>query len=112
VVDDDPDTRGAMGEVLHHGGYEVAMAANGKEALRVLANMDPPCLILLDLSMPTMGGTDFLERLRANAAHSSVPVVVITAEPGPAPPGAAAVLRKPARVEALQSAVETFRSRG
>lgn len=101
-----------MAEVLHAEGYDVAMAINCKEALRVLAHMDPPCLILLDCSPLTLGGGDFLARLRGDAARWAVPVVVVTGEPGPVPLGAVAALRKPVRLEALVSAVATHRKQG
>ncbi len=114
VVEADPDVRGATAEALHADGYDVVMAVNCKEALRVLlAHVDaPPCLILLDVSPLTLGGEDFLERLRTHAAQWAVPLLVVTGEPGPTPPGVTAALRKPVRVEALLSAVATHRKHG
>lgn len=109
VVEADPDMRGAMADALHADGYEVSMAINCKEALRVLEHMDMPCLILLDFSPFTLGGGDFLARLRADAARSAVPVVALAGEPGPTPVGVTATLRKPVRLQTLLSVVATHR---
>lgn len=106
VVEDDAEVRGALGDVLHAAGYDVVMAANGKEALRVLAHLEaPPGLILLDLAMPRMDGVAFLETLQADEAHRSLPVLVVTALEGPMPAGAVGLLRKPVQLKTLLAAV-------
>lgn len=53
---------------------------NGEEALAYLRNPanDRPCLILLDLNMPIMGGIEFLQAAKADAALRRYPVVVLT----------------------------------
>jgi|GEM_PF-1422208 len=57
---------------------EVLKAANGADGLR-LARERRPDLILLDLMMPVMDGTDFLREYASSAALSEIPVIVITA---------------------------------
>jgi CheY-like chemotaxis protein len=109
VVEADPDMRGAMAEALRADGYEVALAINCQEALRVMEHLDTPCLMLLDFSPFTLGGGDFLARLRADAARAAVPVIALAGEPGPAPLGVTVTLRKPVRLQALLSAVATHR---
>lgn len=108
VVEDDPDIRGAMAEALQEEGYEVAMAINGHEGLRVLSVLSAPCLVLLDLEIPRVDGTGFLERLRTDARFAGTRVVGMTAEPGPLPPGTLAVLRKPVRLETLLALVTEY----
>jgi CheY-like chemotaxis protein len=107
LVEDDPDIRGAICELLQFEGYEVAMAANGSEALRVLARLEPrPSLILLDLMMPVLDGYGFLERLRAHATLPAIPVLVLTASPiDRAPEGTVGLLRKPMDVDTLLAQV-------
>ena len=63
VVDDDPDIRGLVRELLERQGYDVTEAANGQEALRALYAA-PPDVVLLDVSMPELDGWQTLERIR------------------------------------------------
>lgn len=79
IVDDDEDTRDSLREILEEEGYAVAVASHGKEALAWLSNGVKPCFILLDLMMPVMTGTEFLDALRRDPKHVATPVVLITA---------------------------------
>lgn len=78
IVEDDDAIRDAMGEVLTDTGYDVHAMADGVEALTRLATVRPD-LILLDWGMPRMSGEQFLVALKADAALSTIPVVVVTA---------------------------------
>jgi two-component system, OmpR family, response regulator CpxR len=78
VVDDDPDLRRALTEVLEEEGFEVSCAQNGEEALVVLEGV-PPSAILLDLTMPLMDGWTFRARQRSDAKLADIPTVVISA---------------------------------
>ncbi len=53
---------------------------NGEEALKYLRDPDnaKPCIILLDLNMPVMGGIEFLQVAKHDAALRRIPVVVLT----------------------------------
>ncbi len=79
VVDDDRDIREAIADVLRDEGYDVRLAANGREALADLAHGDRPGLILLDLSMPVMSGTEFRRIQLADDALAGIPTAVISA---------------------------------
>jgi CheY-like chemotaxis protein len=82
LVEDDQVDLIAVKRVLKdaHVTQDLACAQNGEEALDYLRgkNRALPCLILLDLNMPRMGGLEFLEVLRADAALQGIPVVVVT----------------------------------
>ncbi len=104
IVEADPDVRGAMAEALHDEGFEVSMAINAVEALRVLAVLESACLVLLDWEIPRVDGRGLVDRLRQDERFAGTRVVVMTAEPGPLPPGAVGVLRKPVRLDALLEA--------
>jgi len=78
VVDDDPDARTRLRSVLERNGWTVSEAANGREALDIVAHA-PPQLILLDLTMPVMDGFAFLHELRQRPGCNEIPVVVLTA---------------------------------
>jgi DNA-binding response OmpR family regulator len=75
VIDDDPDIRSLVKELLERQGYGVTEAANGKEALRALYATSPD-VVLLDVSMPDLDGWQTLERIRD---LSDVPVAMLTA---------------------------------
>ncbi|MFN7134523.1 MAG: response regulator [Myxococcales bacterium] len=79
VVDDDPDIRLTLTEVLEDSGYDVLGAANGEEALRVLRSGGVPCVVLLDLSMPIMNGFEFVAAQSTDPALAHIPVIVVSA---------------------------------
>jgi len=75
VVDDEPDIRALLVELLGRAGFDVDEAAEGRSALRRLYE-SPPALVILDISMPEMNGYETLERIRD---LSDVPVLLLTA---------------------------------
>lgn len=96
VVEDDDDARAAIAEILEGEGYEVAVAANGREALSELQHLPPPSLILLDLRMPVMDGPEFLRHLRADWPRlRAVPVLLLSGVGGESLPDTGGLLRKP-----------------
>ena len=109
IVDDDADIREILQEVLQHEGYTVESACNGREALERVEAMRPS-LIVLDLTMPVMGGAEFLEHFRQLDMAGATPVLVLTArnEAGPAPwkKTAHGIFRKPVDVEVLLDAIQ------
>ena len=82
LVDDDPDIRAMYGGRLGADGFDVALAANGSQALAAASG--PPEIILLDLRMPGMNGLEVLGRLKENADTAAVPVVMLSNESDPA----------------------------
>lgn len=84
VVEDDSSLRAVIRLVLEQADYEVAEASNGRAALDGLGS-DVPDLIIADAKMPFLTGAELIERLRADAAHSSIPVVLMTGLPDSLP---------------------------
>jgi CheY-like chemotaxis protein len=78
VVDDEPDIREAISELLADEGYEVDEARDGEEALWK-ARAHHPGLVLLDLMMPGMNGWEFRSRQRDDPELAGIPVIVLTA---------------------------------
>jgi two-component system, chemotaxis family, chemotaxis protein CheY len=110
LVEDDQGIRETMAALLVDEGFVVAQAANGEEGLTQLRAHPDACLVLLDLWMPVLNGWQMLETAKSDAVLAQVPVVVISAAGDlPPPPGAAAFLRKPIRLETLLSTVDTHR---
>jgi CheY-like chemotaxis protein len=113
VVDDDPDLRAAISDLLEDEGYAVTSAADGREALAVLRAGLRPAVILLDLSMPVMSGSDFREYQLKDPGLREIPVVVFTAmgsELGDArwQTAGVSVFPKPFDVDELVALVATF----
>jgi CheY-like chemotaxis protein len=80
VVDDDLDLRSSLVGLLLGEGYEVASCDDGREALDMLRTLPPPELLLLDLRLPGMDGWELRVRQRADAALSTIPVLVMSAD--------------------------------
>jgi CheY-like chemotaxis protein len=80
VVDDDPDVRELMVQLLELEGYRVLGAADGQEALASLRKGPRPDAILLDLRMPGMNGWEFRAAQLADPELASIPVYVLTAD--------------------------------
>jgi two-component system KDP operon response regulator KdpE len=75
LVDDEIAIQRAVGPLLRARGYELDVAGTGAEALRAFADR-PPDLIVLDLGLPDVEGTEVCRRIRA---ESAVPIVVLSA---------------------------------
>ena len=79
VIDDQPETRETITDLIQNEGHSFQAASNGREAMDWLeAQADLPCLILLDLRMPVMDGWDFLRVVGSVPRLASIPVVVIS----------------------------------
>jgi DNA-binding response OmpR family regulator len=79
VVDDEADILNLLDYTLSRAGFEVVTAADGPEALEK-AKRSTPSLIVLDIMLPDMDGTDVLKRLKDNEATRQIPVIMLTAK--------------------------------
>jgi two-component system, OmpR family, KDP operon response regulator KdpE len=75
LVDDDVPIQKAVAPLLRSRGYEVDVASTGSDALKMTAT-HPPDLIVLDLGLPDLEGTEVCRRIRAEAA---TPIIVLSA---------------------------------
>jgi CheY-like chemotaxis protein len=107
VVDDNDALRENLAEALQLEGYPVVMASDGPGALLRLAEDPPPTVVLLDLMLPGMSGSDVLSRIRADARLAHVKVVITTGASHSAARAtpADAVLMKPFGVAELLAAL-------
>ena len=77
VVDDHPDNRFILSQMLRLNGYTAFTANNGRDALEQVQTI-PFDLILMDLSMPEMDGWTATEQIKADPAHAHIPVLAVT----------------------------------
>ena len=96
IVDDVATNRIVMKVKLTAAGYLPVVAADGATCL-AMAQAEPPDLILLDLVLPDMSGTEVLRRLRADPILRRVPVVMFSASHAP-----------DARIEAFRAGADEF----
>ena len=78
VVDDEPNVRNYLAQILRDAGFNVVTASDGHEALDLIRR-DPPDFISLDLVMPRKSGHKLLYEIRKDKNLSRIPVVVVTA---------------------------------
>ncbi len=78
VIEDELNIQKLAEANLTTSGYEVIVAGNGEEGLR-LAQRESPDLILLDLRLPGMSGWDVLMILKNNRKLQEIPVIIMTA---------------------------------
>jgi CheY-like chemotaxis protein len=117
IVEDDPETREMLTLMLVTEGFHAVGAEDGLEALHLLRTVrhrapEVPCLVLLDLKMPRLGGGEFRRAQLGDPTVASVPVAVmsgaIDAEQRAQALGAVATLTKPIDLEVLLQVVKRF----
>jgi phosphoserine phosphatase RsbU/P len=79
VVDDDPDIARFVEVNLRSAGYDVAVAADGEEALTRASSLRPD-LVLLDVMMPRIDGFEVAQRLRKNPQTANTSIIMLTAK--------------------------------
>lgn len=111
VVEDDPDIRESLVEVLRAGGYQTESAGTSREALSKMRTLDPkPCLILLDLRLPGEDGFQFRKAQVLEPRLADIPVLLLSADVHLREKrdlmGAVGHLKKPVDIDELLSSVE------
>jgi len=114
LVEDDFDVREALAETLREEGYAVECANDGVEALTYLRGGGRPGLILLDLMMPRMSGSEFRLLQKKDPMLSQYPVLLLSAD-GRMREKAVALetagaIRKPIDLDELIGVIERFRT--
>jgi two-component system chemotaxis response regulator CheY len=113
IVDDNRELRETLAEFLSLKGHAVECAANGREAVQLIADPETrPELILLDLLMPVLDGWGFLAERAREPLLADVPVVILSAceevTEKAKEAGAVAVVRKPVEPQTLLRVIEHF----
>ena len=78
VVEDNEHVAYMLEFMLERAGYEVILAANGRDAQAAIDNVAPVDVVLLDLMLPYVSGYQLIEEIRANHEWQYVPIVVLS----------------------------------
>jgi CheY-like chemotaxis protein len=117
IVEDDADVREMLAALLVSEGFYAVAAEDGLEALHLLRTVrhrapEIPCLILLDLMMPRLGGQEFRRAQLGDPTVASVPVAVMSGatdlEQRAQSLGAVATLSKPIDCDLLMEVVRRY----
>ena len=113
VVDDSPEMRSFIRRVLEASGIPAAgihEAGNGRPALEILATT-PVDLVLSDINMPGMSGTQMMQEIAASPELRTIPVIIVSADSSPRQVksmmklGVRGFLQKPFHPDSLRSVV-------
>lgn len=77
LIEDEPLLANLLKQRLEVNSFEVTLARDGEEGLKVLREMKPD-LILLDIILPKISGFELMETLRSNVAFQQAPIVIIS----------------------------------
>jgi len=111
VVDDHVDSRDLMAAVLQEVGVAMAEAGTGADALKRVAEEPRPALIMIDLTLPDIHGTEVVRRLKADATTRDIPIIALSAsvmttdKAAAASAGCAAFIEKPVLPDAVVTLV-------
>jgi CheY-like chemotaxis protein len=117
IVEDDADMRDMLSMLLANEGFHAVAAEDGLEGLHLLRAVrhrtpDTPCLVLLDLTMPRLGGSEFRRAQLSDPIVAGVPVAVLSGAQDALQRaralGAVAALTKPIDLETLLAVVRTY----
>jgi CheY-like chemotaxis protein len=117
IVEDDPATREMLATLLLSRGFHAVTAEDGLEALHMLRAVRhrapaTPCLVLLDLMMPRLGGHEFRRAQLGDPTVAAVPIAVmsgaIDAEERAQALGAVAIVAKPIDLVLLLDVVRKY----
>jgi len=82
LLEDDPDARRAVAELLRLDGYHVLEAGDGRDAIDALSAGRRPCVVLLDLNMPGTSSWRFRPLRLRDRAIADIPVIALSGHGG------------------------------
>ncbi|HTG45571.1 MAG TPA: response regulator, partial [Verrucomicrobiae bacterium] len=81
-VEDNPTNREMLSRRLRRAGFNVLLAADGKQAVELAAGRHPDAIVM-DLNMPLMDGWEAARQIKANAETAKIPIIALTAQASP-----------------------------
>ncbi len=80
IVEDDDQIAYLLQFILEREGFEVHLARDGRHAQRLIAELEPPALVTLDIMLPYVDGFQLLGLMREKPAWKNVPILMLTAK--------------------------------
>ncbi len=80
VIDDSKPVRGILAKMFSELDFEVTLAANGREAIARLQEIEVPHLVTVNWNMPIMDGLEFIRTFRSDSRFAGLPLIVVSAE--------------------------------
>ena len=79
VVEDDPANRYLLVSILNENGYEPVESVDGSDAM-ALAKQHHPSLVLMDIQLPKVSGTEHIRQFKADSALKHIPIIAVTTQ--------------------------------
>jgi DNA-binding response OmpR family regulator len=79
IAEDDTHISYILQFMLSREGFHVLSAENGRQASRIIDDIDPPCLVLLDIMLPHRDGFQLIQQIRSKPGWADVPIIMLTA---------------------------------
>ncbi len=114
MIEDHDDTACLVRFILERHGYTVRHAPDGRNAKRLTETSEPPELVLLDISLPSLSSLEVLRAIRSTPEWQWVPIIMLTANGRPesiaeaTSLGATEYLKKPFSPEHLLRTIASF----
>lgn len=114
MIEDHDDTACLVRFILERHGYTVRHASDGRNAKRLMETSEPPDVVLLDISLPSLLGLEVLRTIRSTPEWKQIPVIMLTANGRPesiaeaTTLGATEYLKKPFSPDHLLRTVASF----
>ncbi len=80
IVEDDAQSSYLLRFILEREGYTVELARDGRHAQRLIGELEPPALVILDVMLPYVDGFQLLGLMRGKPAWKNVPILMLTAK--------------------------------
>ena len=79
-VDDSKSIRDLISHILTQNNHEVITACDGDDAMKIVREIPPVDLALIDVNMPVMNGVSLVSKLRRLEAYKFIPIIMVTTE--------------------------------
>lgn len=79
VVEDDPANRYLLVSILNENGYDAVESVDGSDAM-ALAKQHQPSLVLMDIQLPMVSGTEHIRQFKADSALKHIPIIAVTTQ--------------------------------